>query len=164
MKLTVKYRIGEFKIYDGNNSLIGQVKKFLNNRKLEVQNADKNWNVSIFQEGQTLFVKEVGKEAITCSLLYQTDGSGKIVADTIVRPPMPLKATISTKWGKLLIDQSHPKQFHIFLDQKEVGTVSHIRSLTKEIDITSDAIPLSYYCVIFSICFLMIRDNDIAIV
>ena len=165
MRLFVKPFIHTYSFYDEKETLIGKVKKRIqNSAELEILNSQEKNAGFVRKNGETLFVKNAFGATFSCHFLYKTDAKGNRVQKSFVRPPMAEKIEVHTEWGPLTIRQTPDRVFDIFLAQKSIGKIKNMLGIKKEIQICSGEIALVFYMGLFSICLFMIHDDDIMIV
>lgn len=80
-----------------------------------------------------------------------------------MRPPMAERTMMNTQLGELVICQTEKRTFSVYLNDRKVGEMTHMLSISKEMSF-SEEIPRKICGLIFAVGFLMLHDDDIEIV
>ena len=163
MKLIVRWKLGNYIVYDENNSVIGEWKQsYFKGAKMELLDTGGTVLFTVKKCGKGIEIK--GKDGFIseCRFLYVQDENGNIVQKGLFRPPMAEKSVMDT--GDIVIVQNERRDFTIFLNGIETGKMTHMMSLRKQLITDSYNISTELCCVIFILGIYMLHDDDIEIV
>jgi hypothetical protein len=163
MKLIVRRKLGNYIVYDENNSVIGEWKQsYFKGAKMEFLDTGGTVLLTVKKCGKGIEIK--GKDGLIseCRFLYAQDENGNIVQKGLFRPPMAEKSVMDT--GDIVIVQNERRDFTIFLNGIETGKMTHMMSLRKQLITDSYNISTELCCVIFILGIYMLHDDDIEIV
>lgn len=83
---------------------------------------------------------------------------------SLVRPPMAESLRVDSSWGRLHILQTPRRSFRIYLDGKEIGTMTGMLSARKVFSATAERLPDRLCLILFPLALFMLHDSDVDIV
>ena len=166
MKILVKSHLNRYDLYqEPEHRFLGQIRKRLRGGLwLEILDAAGNQTASIRQEQDFLLITDSRKNTSVCALEYQRDAAGKKTGNSLVRPPMPERLSLSIPQGEVCLIQTPRRDFKFFLNGQEAGEILHMLGITKEIHLLSDSFPSACCGILFALAFLMLHDDDIILI
>ncbi|WP_186422465.1 hypothetical protein [Lacrimispora celerecrescens] len=163
MKLIVRRKLGNYIVYDENNSIIGEWRQsYFKGAKMEFLDTGGKVLYTVKKCGKRIEIK--GKDGFQseCRFLYAQDEYGNTAQKGLFRPPMAEKSVLGT--GDIVIVQNEQRDFTIFLNGIEAGKMTHMLSLRKQLITDSYHISTELCCVVFILGIYMLHDDDIEIV
>lgn len=164
MRFTVRYKINQYDVCDENHKLVSMIQKgVIPGKCLVVYDADKKRQYQVVRDCGEIVIKTEKGESTHCVLEYPVDESGHVVQKAYTRPPMAERTRMNTQLGALVICQTEKRNFSVYLNDRKVGEMPHMLSISKEMSF-SEEIPRNICGLIFAVGFLMLHDDDIEIV
>ena len=164
MKYRVTYEINRYQIADERNRTAGWLKRpVLTGNWLEVYGADGSRKYRIVRQDGEIWVEEPGGERRHSAMEFLEDENGKRIQASFLRPPMAERTAVRVKEGELAVCQTEKRQFSIWVNGEKIGELTHMLSPVKSICLPED-LPKEYCGLCFAIGFLMLHEDDLAVV
>ena len=164
MRFTVKYEMNQYRIFDRDRKPAGVIRRNLTSgNSLEIFDASGHRIGRAVRGSGEIMLEGAGRENLHCRLEYPSDAEGHVIQKAYTRPPMPQRTVIKLQEKQIELYQTAKRDFQIRMDGREVGTMTHMQSMTKIMTLPDD-FPDKYCGLVFAAGFLMLHDDDIEIV